>query len=288
MSQLKQIQSEVELVNTLKFIAQAFEEISVMRMRKVRTSVVNAREFVKEISTVFYDVKSSYQEKIKALMANKKISGEQPVVGKKLAIFISANSKLYGEVISSVFRDFYEHTQDSDTDLLIIGRVGKELYERQQLKKKYLYFEIPDSEVFVQDIQAIMYHLIRYENINVYYAHFENILTQKPFTSNISGDEPFEVEDKTPHKEMTHFFFEPSMEEILTVFKTQVFIALFKQTIHEAHLAHFASRVTAMEQALIHIETQSGILYSEQRKARKQDENKKVLERIAGRKLYSI
>jgi hypothetical protein len=40
-----------------------------------------------------------------------------------------------------------------------------------------------------------------------------------------------------------------------------------------------------MEQALVHIERQSQILYSDQRKARKQEENKKILERIAGRSL---
>lgn len=285
MSQLKKIESEVELINTLRFISQAFEEISVMRMKKVRQSVINAREFVKEISTVFYDVKNSYQDKIKQLIEKKKLAGAQAPAGKSLAIFISANSKLYGEVITSVFKDFYKSTQGKDTDLLIIGRLGRELYERQRSKKRYLYFEIPDSEVFVQDIQAIMYHLIRYDDINVFYAHFENILHQNSIVSNISGDQPFAVE-KSSTKESTRFVFEPDMEKILTVFKTQVFIALFKQTVHEAHLAHYASRVTTMEQALIHIERQQQILYSEQRKARKQEENKKILERIAGRSIY--
>jgi len=287
MSQLKQIQEEGELVNTLKFIAQAFEEISVLRMRKVRESVVNSREFVKEISTVFYDVKASYQEKINHLIEKKQLAGAQPAATSRLAILISANSKLYGEVVNSVFEKFYSSSQDQDTDLLIIGRLGKELYERQEKKKKYLYFEIPDAQVFVQDIQTIMYHLIRYDDIDVYYAHFESILHQTPLVSNITGNEPFAVEGTTPRKEITKFFFEPDLEEILTVFKTQVFIALFKQTIHEAHLAHYASRVTAMEQALVHIERESQILYSEQRKAKKQEENKKVLERVAGRRLYS-
>lgn len=287
MSQQKIIQSQVELVNTLKFIAQAFEEISVMRMRKVRESVVDSREFVKQISTVFHDVKSSYQEKIKELMAHKKLAGAQPAVeDKKLAILISANSKLYGEVVNTVFQRFYESSKASNVDLLIIGKLGKELYERETDKKNYLYFEIPDSEVFIQDIQAIMYHLIRYDDIDVYYAHFENILHQSALVSNITGDEPFEVEEAATKQESTKFFFEPDLEEILTVFKTQVFIALFKQTVHEAHLAHFASRVTAMEQALINVERQSQILYSEQRKAHKQEENKKILERVAGRLLY--
>lgn len=287
MSQQKNIQSQVELVNTLKFIAQAFEEISVMRMRKVRESVVDSREFVKQISTVFHDVKSSYQEKIKELMKNKKLAGAQsPVVDKKLSILISANSKLYGEVVNTVFQRFYEASKAPNVDLLIIGKLGKELYERESDKKNYLYFEIPDSEVFIQDIQAIMYHLIRYDDIDVYYAHFENILHQDALVSNITGDEPFEVEESSPNQEVTKFFFEPDLEEILTVFKTQVFIALFKQTIHEAHLAHYASRVTAMEQALVNVERQSQILYSEQRKAHKQEENKKILERVAGRLLY--
>jgi ATP synthase F1 gamma subunit len=313
MAHIQNINADIELTQTFKFIAQAFEEISVMRMRKVRESVVNAREFVDALSTTFYDVKSSYKDKITHLVSKKELVNDPNKKDKKLSVLISANTKLYGEVVLSVFNVFNENVSDSDTDVLIVGRLGKELYEKQDLKKKYLYYEISDSQVYLQDIENIMFQLVKYDNIDVYYAHFENILTQVPMTSNISGDQPFKIPDTSKEEKLediketlqdrvqggtgpskltvtspnnVKFVFEPDLEDILKVFRTQVFVSLFKQTVHEAHLAHFASRVTAMEQALSSIEKQQKILYSEQRKFKKMVENRKNLERIAGRKLY--
>lgn len=285
MSKIKQLQSDIELVHTLKFIAQAFEEISVMRMKRVRQSVLNSREFVRELSEVFFDVKASYKDEIKRLLIERKLANYK-TAGKKLTVFVSANNKLYGEIIQTVFNSFYEAVKHEETNILIIGRLGRELYEKKMDKKPYIYFEISDSQIFFQDITAIMYHLVQFDNIDVFYAHFENILNQNAVISNISGDQPFALEKEANIKDNAKFVFEPEIKEILNYFKTQVFVALFKQTIHEAHLAHFASRVNEMESALTHIETQSQILYSEQRKAKKLEEDKKSLERIAGRNMW--
>jgi ATP synthase F1 gamma subunit len=303
MAYLQKINSDIELVTTFKFIAQAFEEISVMRMRKVRQSVLNAREFIENLSDVFYDVKASYEDKIQHMLKEKKLSADPLKQNKKLSVLVSANAKLYGEVVFSVFSKFYENVQNNDEDIIIIGRLGKELYDKQPNPKPYLYFEISDAEIFLQDIQNIMYHLVKYDDIDVYYAHFENILSQRPNISNISGSKPFEIKN-TPKSESNSepqqaagevkeeqfgrnlkFVFEPQIEDVLAFFKAQVFIALFKQTIHESHLAHYASRVTAMEEALTHIDQQAQLLYADRRKFKKLAADKKTLERIAGRTL---
>jgi len=82
------------------------------------------------------------------------------------------------------------------------------------------------------------------------------------------------------------FIFEPSLEKLLNFFETQVFSSLFKQTVTEAELARLASRIKAMEQAIVFITTRMENLSSAQRRAKRNLENRKQLERVAGISLW--
>ena len=102
------------------------------------------------------------------------------------------------------------------------------------------------------------------------------------FTS-ITGDMPSNRADAANRPAGTvMYLFEPDLEKIVAFFETQIFSNLFKQTVHESHLARLASRITAMEQALERIENQEKILYSNKRKTIRLTENKVQLERVAG------
>lgn len=262
-----------------------------MRMKKMRVWVLAARQFLTELSDVFYDVRSNYQRQIEELLAKKK---QQQLIpkqqSKELSVFVSANSKLYGDIIDRVFEKFAASIKEKPTDVMIIGKLGKSLYEQAGLSHQYLYFEVPDSEVKVEDLKPIIFNLLKYNKINVYYGEFENVITQNPTVANITGDDPFKlVGGKQRDKKETNikYLFEPSLEKILDFFQTQVFSSLFKQTMHEAHLAHFASRIRAMEEAINNIDGARVKLNSERKRLQRTIENRKVLERIAGLSLWS-
>jgi len=102
---------------------------------------------------------------------------------------------------------------------------------------------------------------------------------------NVSGNQELELDGKK--REVMHFLFEPSLEKILAFFETQIFTSMFKQTVHESHLSLFASRINAMESALQNITSQLIILGSEKRRTKKLMDNKKQLERVAGRLLWA-
>lgn len=286
----KQVTEEMDLLSTVKTLCLSYEEISVMKMQKIKNLVLSTRSFFDKLSEVYFDAKNSYKETILKKMhkgADKKID-ERKKTRDSVSILLSANTKLHGGIINDVFGLFSDFIASEDTDIIIVGRLGRELYQKltpgEGGGKNYLYFEIPDMEVTLADLKSIVYHLLGYEKINVFYGQYNSMMQQVAKVANITGDEVSTVAEKP--KEMKYYIFEPTLEKILHFFETQIFSALFKQTVHEGQLARFASRIKAMEQALDRIEINQGHLISLRRKIMRLHENKNQLERIAGMALW--
>jgi F0F1-type ATP synthase gamma subunit len=294
------LKNDIDLNQSLSMLMQAFQEISVMKMQKARLSVLNSRQFLEKLTEVFYDVKESYRKQIVALAKKKKKKdlAEFSALDKNnktISVLLSANTKLYGDIINKVFSLYKESVMKDNSDLLIIGRLGKELFDESGINKQYLYFEIPDNDVTVDDIKSIVYHLVNYKRINVYYGQFENVVNQKPIVANITGDRQRLGNDKSFFYSQTAsggsvsqrwFLFEPTLKKILQFFETQVFSSLFRQTVSETQLARYGSRITAMEEALTHIESQAKNLYTEKNRLKHFTENKKQLEVMSGISLW--
>jgi F0F1-type ATP synthase gamma subunit len=91
----------------------------------------------------------------------------------------------------------------------------------------------------------------------------------------------------SPTEKKYTYYFEPSLEKVLNFFESQVFASLLKQTVHEGELARLASRVKSMETALVNIEKEEKMIKAEARKLKKNTENKKRTESLAGIALWS-
>lgn len=299
-----QLNNEIQFVHTIKLITQTYEEISVIKMQQIRDSVVKTRHFLSILSEVFQDVKISYKQQIEEFLAKKNKKGFSKFVSqmfgketlhkfsyknnKTVSVFLSANMKLNGEITARVFRDFVKKAQKDNSDLVIVGRIGRSLFEQGSFKRAYKYYELPEIGMKLEDLKELVTELIPYDKIDVSYGKFESIVVQNPIVSNISGDEPFQqVEaDAQNVKQAQHFLFEPTLEEILKFFETQVFSALFKQSVHESNLSRHGSRIKAMEEALVNIDKKRNILYSQKRRLNHLVENSKQLERLSGISLW--
>lgn len=274
--------SDLELIGTLKMLAEAYEEISVLKMQKVRGSVLTTRDFLDGLSSVFVDVKRNYGSRIQKLIDKKKYSPQTTFStrnhnGKVLSVFLSANSKFYGDIVSRIFDVFIADIQKKDSDILIIGKMGKELMEGSRFKKDYEYLDLPDGEVEVTELQPVVDMLVQYEKVDVYYGRFSNMVNQIPTMTNVSGQNILDTKD-TSSESVVQYAFEPSLEQILDFFENQVFVSLFKQTVNEAELARLASRIRAMEEALGNIEKLEPQIKREGRIYKRSLQNKKQLE----------
>lgn len=285
----QELKSDLGLLNVLKLVSEAYEEVAVMRMRKIRNSVLSTREFLNGISDVYVDIKNSRKEQI--LLEGKRAAVKTRVKnGKKVSVLLSTNAKLYGEIVSKVYKMFLDSVNKENTEVAIVGKLGRDLYEEYEGKKPYKYFEIPDVNVKATDLKDLAYFILNFETVNVFYGRFEGFLSQNPVFSNISGDLLLtEQATSTPAKPQIreYYIFEPSLEVLADFFETQIFVSLLKQTINESELSKQASRVRAMEKALENVDQSYKSLYIDQRRLKKETENRKQLSRISGIALWN-
>lgn len=284
MQDKNRIVEQIDLLATLKLLVESYEEISVLRMQRVKGSVLLTREFLDKLSQIFADVKANYRREFQKMMQQKKSKGGFSFStiqknGKTVSVFLSSNSKFYGDIVQKVFSEFLDDIERSSSDIVIVGRVGRELFEQSGHKKPYKYYELSDQEVRVEDLKNLVMYLISYEFVHVYHGKFNNMVAQIATMSNISGEQMVgEDEGET----LTRFFFEPSLEKILNFFETQVFTSLFKQTVNESELSRLASRIKAMEEAFGNIDKTEGELGLAMRKANRNLQNKKQLDALVG------
>lgn len=307
MQSLKELRENIDTVSAMGMVVQAMQEISVMKMQKERKGVEQTRYFLAQLSSIFYDVKMSYKNRILRILSRKNKGTDEfssfVKNGKSVSVLLSSNGKLQGDIISKVFKHFIEGVKDKNDDIIIVGKVGKEMYGNSGIKKQATFFEIPDSDVKIEDLKELVLALVNYQKIDVYYGKFESIVTQTAIVSNVSGyktednvenllyKDVKEFENKTKDgknpDEYRHFLFEPSLEEILQFFETQVFASLFKQTVSEAQLARYGSRIRSMSEAVSHIETERKSLFAKERRTKQMIGNKKQIERLSGILLWS-
>jgi len=290
MIQKKVIVEELQALNSIKELAQSYEEIAVVRMQKIRDSVLRTRDYLSDLSDVFVDLKASYLREVKDLLLRRKAGNESlvPILqkkGKTLLVYLSSNGRLYGSVTQKTHRLFVEDIRKDahkDADLLIIGRAGKEMYEETEDKKPFEYFELPDTSVDMGHIKELMSKFIQYEKVYVYYGKFDNVIRQNPISTSITGEDIFETEIVSEASREDKFIFEPTLEKIFYFFEAQIMVNLFSQTLLENQLARHASRVDAMEEALVHIEEEGKKLNRQRNQLKHMQQNRKQLEMFSG------
>jgi ATP synthase F1 gamma subunit len=296
MAQRKIILEELEALNSLKDLAESYEEIAVMRMQKIKDSVLNTRDFLADLSDVFVDLKSSYKREVNDLLQRMK-KGDRRLManlqknGKTLLVYLASNGRLYGSVTQKTYRLFVQDLKKfkkEDTDLVIIGRAGKEMFEGSPYFRPFEFFDLPDTSVGVEHIVQLINKFRQYERVIVYYGKFGNVVKQSPIGTSITGENVFETEDVVQVPREDRFIFEPGLEKIFNFFETQVIANLFSQTLLENQLARHASRVNAMEEALVHIEEEGKRLNQQRTRAKHITQEKKQLENISGVVLWNI
>jgi ATP synthase F1 gamma subunit len=290
MAQRKIIYEELEALNSLKDLAESYEEIAVVRMQRIRDSVLKTRDFLADISDVFVDLKSSYNREVKDLMEKIK-TGDRGIlpslqkINKSLYVYLSSNGGLYGAVTQKTYKLFMQELAKTDkdkTDIVVIGNAGRIMFEGSGSARQFEYFDIPDTAVDLNHIKTLMKKFLLYEKVTVFYGKFGNVIKQSPIETSITGEDIFETETLTQIPREDRFIFEPTLQKIFHFFETQIMANLFSQTLLENQLARHASRVNAMEEALSHIEDETKKLNSQRIRDRHLTDNKKQLETISG------
>lgn len=252
----KKLVNEIQDLVALEGMIIAYEEIAANRMRRIKNSVLRNREFLNGLTDIFAAVKNSYKEEVERLLQenkkrNKGLAKASLIVKKErtVVVLLSASSGLYGDIIKRTFDEFAQYVTTNDVDIVIIGKLGKRL--AGTLGKDFTYFELSDSAQDPEGVVKILEFLSQYEHILVFHGKFKDILNQLPARTYITGEDlsaKIAVQAK-----VVKSIFEPSLEQLLVFFETQILSALFDQTLYESSLSKFTSRMISLDQAAVNI-----------------------------------
>lgn len=296
MTNKRDITNEFAFLINLHGLVDAYEEIAAMRMRKMRSSVLTTRSFMAGVEEVFQEVKLSYRSELLGLMRKKKIKDVSRLSvikrnGKTAAVLLSANTGLYGDIVRKTFTTFASYVSKNDCEIAIVGRLGRNLFQAVFPTRKFQYFAMPDGHVDAQIVTQIATLLIAFEKIFVFYGQFENIAMQKPTMLDVYGsalqnqasEEQVQGGDKSV---ASKYFFEPSLEEIVHFFESELFASIFEQATFESHLAKFASRMFNLDLATENIGKRLRAVELGIRRIKHRTENSKQLSSLSGMSLW--
>lgn len=283
MPTLTDIKSELEGVKVLGSLIDAYEEIASIRMKKIRDKVLRNRLYQEEVDYIFEKVRKSYSREVQALA--KKRGSKQitfiPHNGKNVAVLLSANTGLYGDIIPETYRLFIKEARETQSEVTIIGKYGYQLFLAENIGRPYTYFDFPDYGDDDEKLHEIIKHIVEYEQIHVFFGKFHNIIKQEPTMLSVSAKIELSEED-SKEEDKEHYIFEPSLEKILIYFETQIFSSLFQQSVKESQLSKYASRFTAMDKASINTRNEIQKMVFEKNRIVHNNFNKKQLSVMAG------
>jgi ATP synthase F1 gamma subunit len=281
----KLIKVEMERLISLKGLVEVYEEVAAGRMQRIRNAVLQSRQFLDGLLEVFRRVRAAYQE------STESITSLRPKNGKTAAVFVSANSGLYGDIVDRTFDIFMDFAKKYDPDIVILGKLGIKMMEEGLPGKLYNYYDFSDEAVDMESFQMIMRYLVQFEKIVVFYGQFRTTLTQEPVMTSVSGDAEATVEEIQTGREgkrmVTKFLFEPSMQEIVKVFEGEILASIFEQTLHESQLAKFASRMLALDLSVENVEKRLSRVKNDWIRLKHKIQNRKQLQTMSGISLWA-
>ncbi len=252
------LKKELETLLYLEEIIQAYEEIASIRMQKVKKSVLSNRAFLDGLRKLAIEVRTSYKKELLRLDAKNKSHQIRKTNGKSVAVLLSSNTGLYGDIINKVFREFSTYINaNTGSDIVIVGRTGRRMFEltaKEGNFKTPVYFALSDSSTDKENTNKILNFVIDYTDIRVFHGLFVDMLRQDPVGQVMTGERA--LDDSRENIEHREYIFEPSLEELVAYFEQEILRSMFKHSIHESNLSKYASRMISLDVATERINNQ--------------------------------
>lgn len=291
MATRKAIELEIGDLGNLGGIVTVYKEIAATRITRTRTAVIKSHNFLTEINEIFEQVKSSYKREVERLAKQKKIKDVSALSfvkrnGKTIAVFISSNTGLYGNIVERTFELFAREVKNAGFDVAVMGRLGLVLVESAGFTPPFTYFDFPDQRVDDVKLREIALYLVKYERVIVYYEQFQSLVRQEAIATDISGHLPPSKESQAGTLPAVKYLFEPTLPHVLEFFEKEVFSAILEQTIRDSQLAKFASRLVTLDSASENIKKRLKTIVFESVRLKHREKNKKQNQTFSSMSLW--
>lgn len=265
---IKQIQDIIKEAEGLKNLTQVLTEVSSLRLKHLRKQVEGARTFFTEISSLYGMMKSMTPD----ISFKKKGT---------VSILLTSNFRFNGHLNNEIISFFVTQTAKLKTDRIIIGSLAKQIFKGSTPVLPATYFSFQKDIPSGQELMNLVEKINDYDQILVFYSEFKTVLLQLPTIKDITQTQKKALQNLSTTKRA--FILEPELTKILQFFNTHIKIVLLRQAFLEAELSRVATRLITMDQAQSNAQEfleKQQILAS---LAKRNYENKKILEAWAAR-----
>lgn len=278
----KEIETQITNLESTLEVAEVYQQVAAMRMRKIKTSVMKSRDFYNALLEIYAETQNCY--------LNSKSTGKKAVPsfkrkhnGKTVMVLISANTGLYGNVIKEAYEQFIRDQKNLKCDLVVIGRVGRIWTQVLNFGDRCKYFELGDGvENIETEIMPIYNYVSKYKEVVMYHGIFKNITQQPVKITHISQ----EIETNNKESGREFFLFEPTIDKVLETFGKQLMYSFFDQEVYEASLAKFGARMMNLDTATQNISKKLASTKLSSIKVKHRKQNKRQIEAMSGMTLW--
>lgn len=283
----KRTANDIEAMKSMRDFISVYEEIAANNMRRIRDAVLERRDFLAELTSLYNEIKMSYKREIKRLLSKKKLhdlsASFLKTNGKTVFVFFSTNASFYGDIVKNTYALFKESYDREKCDVVVIGRIGKNLLDKYMPEAAYTFFDFPDMSMDMKLFKPVVLHIAAYEKIIIFHPKFQTLVRQTPtafvISESTSGASASSVQKNK-------YIFEPSLDKIIEYFEREIFSSIFEQTVHESQLSKFASRMVTLDQATENINKGLMKLEAKQLVWQHQTKNKQQLNSMTGMMMW--
>jgi F0F1-type ATP synthase gamma subunit len=174
----------------------------------------------------------------------------------------------------TLFKDYW---REKGGDVVVIGKVGKRVFEKDNPGVDFTYFDYPDTKMDTVLLKPIILHIAAYERVVIFHTQFQSLVNQTPGAFIISESQVDMPESKTSRK----YIFEPSLDRIIEYFEKEIFGSIFEQSMHESQLSKLASRMVNLDSTVGNIRKKMGELNLRKRLLEHQARNKQQADAVS-------
>lgn len=275
MKSLKYIISDIKSTSEIKGLMEVYEEIAAAKMQRIRKTVTASCDYFEGLAKLSEEV---------ALDLDNAFEGKN----KFAAVFLSANTGLYGDLIDKILVSFVDFVKENNLDAYIVGKLGATLIKSYAPEVKFSELNIDGDKEDIDEaeLENTLQFLSGYSKIYIFHGRFESIARQDSLSSTISGPDIQKYgidgkdEKEIAKKRLIHIY-EPSVEEVGNKFAKEISLSIFDNSIKENQLAKYAARLMHLDFTIDNIDSRLGKLDNEKKRTRKKMEQKKQTERTA-------
>lgn len=237
----RSIKQDVESVEQVLQMLTSLQELYVSRMQKMKTSILQSRDYYQGL---FQILGQMFLER-EALLA--KHSHPRGAKDSKLAVLFTGSNKFAGSINREIFASFKEYIESDNCQIVVIGRIGKDLIQQYNLHITYDYLEWGEGSNTITLVEDIARRIVRYSTVRLFFAQYVNLTSQRFLQIDLYKGIKEQVESQKSTG--ISYIFEPEKPEVIKFFETRVLESYILHTLQELYLALMGARVFRMEES---------------------------------------